>query len=333
MARVATRLMSAALCLVVILLAGCGGDDTSEKRRSDGRGVTFETAIKDAQAVKASDFPKPRGRTLQQIAKTLPAVNVGLATSVYTPGRNRLAFGVIDEAQRLVYGKTAVYLARRPNGRARGPFPAPADALVVEPPFRSQTAAKESDQIAAIYESQVDLPSAGRWHVLTMSRAQGRLYGAGTVIEVKRSTPIPAKGDPAPKTDTDTRAAAGGDIKAIDTRVPPDDMHERSFKDVVGRKPVALLFATPALCESRVCGPVVDIAAQLKRSYGDRVEFIHQEVYVDNEIDKGLRPPLRAFKLRTEPWLFTIDRHGRVAARLEGSFGSGAFERSIKAAL
>ena len=37
-------------------------------------------------------------------------------------------------------------------------------------------------------------------------------------------------------------------------------MHAKSFADVVGRKPVALLFATPQLCQSRVCGPVVDVA-------------------------------------------------------------------------
>jgi hypothetical protein len=110
-------------------------------------------------------------------------------------------------------------------------------------------------------------------------------------------------------------------------------MHSVDFADVVGRKPVALLFATPALCQSRVCGPVVDIAAQLKERYGDRMTFIHQEVYVDNDVNKGLREPLKRFGLETEPWLFTIDRHGRVAARLEGSFGFTAFERAIRAAL
>jgi hypothetical protein len=78
---------------------------------------------------------------------------------------------------------------------------------------------------------------------------------------------------------------------------------------------------------------VVDIAAQMKAEYGDRMEFIHQEVYVDNEIDKGLRPPLEAFRLRTEPWLFTIDADGRVAARLEGSFGTDEFREAVEAAL
>jgi len=63
------------------------------------------------------------------------------------------------------------------------------------------------------------------------------------------------------------------------------------------------------------------------------MEFIHQEVYVDNDVAKGLRPPLEAFGLSTEPWLFTVDADGRVAARLEGSFGNDAFRRAVEAAL
>ena len=330
----AARLISAALCLPAILIVGCGGDDGSDEGQREGPGKTFTAAIEEAQAVKAGDFPKPAGRSLEEIGQTLPAaVNVGLATSVYTPGENRLAFGVIDERQTFVYGKTAVYLARGPDGKALGPYPAPADPLVVDPAARSQTAAKETDAIAAIYEAQVPLPSPGRWSVLTVTKAQGKMFGAATNLRVSRSSAIPAVGARAPAVETDTRASAGGDIEKIETRVPPDDMHEESFKDVLGKRPVALLFATPALCESRVCGPVVDIAAQLKRRYGDRMAFIHQEVYVDNEVSKGLRPPLQRFRLRTEPWLFAVDRDGRVAARLEGSFGNRAFRRAIEAAL
>ena len=101
----------------------------------------------------------------------------------------------------------------------------------------------------------------------------------------------------------------------------------------MGKKPVALLFATPQLCQSRVCGPVTDIALQLKAEYGDRMTFIHQEVYVDNDPNKGLRPPLQRFNLRSEPWLFVVGADGRITARLEGSFGLKAFEDAIKTAL
>jgi hypothetical protein len=115
--------------------------------------------------------------------------------------------------------------------------------------------------------------------------------------------------------------------------VPPSDMHAESFDQVVGKKPVALLFSTPQLCQSRVCGPVTDVALQLKAKYGDKIDFIHQEVYVDNDTNKGLRPPLQAFHLRTEPWLFVVGADGEIAARLEGSFGITAFENALKTAL
>ena len=177
------------------------------------------------------------------------------------------------------------------------------------------------------------LSAPGRWYVLAITRSRGMLYGAASEIRVRADDAIPAVGEKAPDVTTDTLASAGGDIDAIETRVPPDDMHDVNFEEVAGKKPVALLFATPQLCQTRVCGPVVDIAAQLKKTYGDRMAFIHQEVYVENMVEKGLRPPLEAFRLRTEPWLFTVGADGRVAARLEGSFGNGAFRRAVEAAL
>ena len=133
---------------------------------------------------------------------------------------------------------------------------------------------------------------------------------------------------------TDTIDSANGDEESIDTRLPPaPDLHRTSFADVVGTKPVALLFSTPQLCQSRVCGPVTDIALQMRAKYGSKMDFIHQEVYVGNDPAKGLREPLRRFNLKSEPWLFVVDRSGRVSARLEGSFGLKAFDRAINTAL
>jgi hypothetical protein len=327
-----------ALLLAAALLVGtgCGDGETGgigpPKGTSQGE---FQRQLRDASTVSAADFPAPAGRTLQQLARTVGSgPSVGLATSVLEPGENRLAFGVIGAGNELVYGKTAVYVARTPNSRAQGPFPAPADALITKPAFRSRTAASETDPIASIYAAQVPFRRAGKHSVLVLSKTRNGVTGAATQINVVRDSPIPGVGDRPPAVDTDTLDSAGGNIEAIDTRVPPArELHETSLEDVLGRKPVALLFATPQLCQSRVCGPVVDIALQMRAQYGEQMTFIHQEVYVDNQVDKGLRAPLRAFHLQTEPWLFTIDRRGRVAARMEGSFGVRAFEQAIKRAL
>ena len=332
----ARLLLLGSLAAVSLLAAGCGGSSAGEPKPPPGVSARdFKRELAEASTARVSDFPAVRGRTLEQVAGTARAgYQVGFASSVLTPGTDRLAFGVIDRANSFVYGKSAVYIARDPRDTALGPFPAPADSLLTKPAFRSQNAALESSPIAQIYAARVPFPKAGTYSVLVVTKQGRRLLGAATQVRVTRRSKIPDVGERAPRVSTDTVASAAGNLAAIDTRRPfARELHEVNFKDVLGRKPVALLFATPQLCQSRVCGPVVDIALQMKQQYGDRMAFIHQEVYRDNQVAKGLRAPLRAFHLQTEPWLFTVDRRGRIAARLEGSFGVNEFRQAIQAAL
>lgn len=329
------------LLLPLAVLAGCGGDDESSSADRAPRGpdsAQLRAALDASTTIDLKAFPRTDGKaTLQELADGLDGTgtNVGLATSVFPAPKPRLAFGVLDGENSFVYAPTVVYLARSADAPATGPFPAPSDLLVTDPPYRSRQAASEKDPFAAVYTAQVDAAKPGTYKVLVVSNVKGDLVGAPTQIKVidPEDDAVPAPGERAPAVATDTAASAGGDLASIDTRLPPSDMHERSLKDVVGRKPVVLLFATPQLCQSRVCGPVVDIALQLKAKYGDRAEFIHQEVYVDNKLDQGLRPPLLTYRLPTEPWLFTIRRDGTIAQRLEGSFGFRSFEAAIRAAL
>jgi hypothetical protein len=97
-------------------------------------------------------------------------------------------------------------------------------------------------------------------------------------------------------------------------------MHDTDLADAAGKQPVVLLFATPALCVSRVCGPVVDVAEQVKSEVGEDAAFIHSEVFNDNDPNAGILPQLRAYGLETEPWLFVLDAEGRVSTRIEGAF-------------
>ena len=84
---------------------------------------------------------------------------------------------------------------------------------------------------------------------------------------------------------------------------------------------------TPQLCQSRVCGPVVDEVAQLQSEFRDRAAFIHMEIYRNNRVQGGVRPQVRAFGLHNEPWVFAIDRRGRVAARIEGAVSLAEIRR------
>jgi hypothetical protein len=321
------------------LLAGCG---SSEEKAADPVSAVKSSVrdkVRDAQSVDAATFPKPAGASLEQFASQFntDGPQAVAASSVFTPKSARLAFGLLDDQLHFVYGKTVVYLQRRGGGQISGPFAAPADVLVTEPKYRSRQAASEKDPFAAIYAAQVPIPAAGIWNALAVSELQDGSRVAALMsfqATTKAKDAIPEVGDRAPAVQTDTPASLKGNTDLLDTRIPPAlELTRTSFADVVGKKPVALLFATPQLCQSRVCGPVVDEMLQLKAKYGNRMTFIHQEVYADNDPNKGLRKPLQAYHLPTEPGLFTVRADGTIAARLEGSIGLRAFENAIKAAL
>ena len=328
----------AASIALILAAPGCGGEGSDAGEDPVAQVPSgVQEQVRAARDPQPSEFPAAAGKTLRALADEIGGggAEMGLASSVFLAGQeNRVAFGVIDESAGFLYGKTALYVARSPKQPAQGPFVAPADVLVTDPPYRSQQAATEGDPFAAVYAAQVPLGGPGRYAVLAVTLVDGKPVAAPQKITViaPAEDAVPAVGEQAPKVKTDTLASAGGDAEAIDTRRPTSDMHA-NFAEVVGSRPVALLFATPQLCQSRVCGPVVDVALQLRARYGDQVQFIHQEVWTGNDPEQGLREPLQRFKLPTEPWLFVVGKDGRITARLEGSFGLDAIERALKTAL
>ena len=128
---------------------------------------------------------------------------------------------------------------------------------------------------------------------------------------------LPAPGDPAIPSETPTTADPGA-AESLCTRNPDCDMHEDSLADVLeAGRPAVLLFATPAFCQTAVCGPVVDTLEEVHRStsWGD-VAFIHCEIFQD--AGETLLTAVEEWGLPTEPWLFAIDADGHIHARLDG---------------
>jgi hypothetical protein len=244
----------------------------------------------------------------------------------------RLAFGLTTAGGAFIYAPTAIYIARTPTAPAQGPFTAPADPMGVAPQYRSKQNSGPGG-IEAIYQTEISVKQPGTYTTLSLTRTPTGLVGATGEVAVAASSLIPDVGQRAPDIATDTAATVHGDLALLTTRLPPEQMQSVSLNRVLGKRPIALLFSTPQLCISRICGPVTDIAVQAQHQFGQRVTFIHEEVYVDNQPSKGLRPQLNAFHLETEPWLFAINRRGVIAARLEGAFGVNELTRALQAAL
>jgi hypothetical protein len=311
-------------------LAACGSSD----KGSGSAGAPAQPA----PTASAADFPTAKGHTLPDLINGLPKGPVlAPSVSVLEKGKNRIGFALFDTAGKQLSGAAvALYTGKVDGSGARGPFVARSESLKVAPQFESKQTATDPDAARAVYVADVPFPRNGKYAVLAIAKLDGKLVASsptGMKVGTKGLTP-PGPGQKAPVIHTLTPADVAGDLKKIDTRIPPAaSLLKDDFADVVGKKPVVLTFATPQLCQSRVCGPVTDVVAEVQAKYGDKVSFIHQEVYADNDISKGLRPQLVTYHLRTEPWTFVIDRKGVVSTRFEGAFSPGELERAVQKVL
>lgn len=309
------------LCLLAAAVgAGCGGSEEAESR----------------SAPSTTEFPPAQGKTIDQILESPGATRseavVAPAAQSFEIGLNRYPFGVFatDGAQ-IDDADVALYFARNAEAPVQGPLPAEVVSLETKPAYRAKGSA--GDVSTAYVVPAVDFDRRGPWLAVAVLKGTEGLETARLPSPTVGLYPrIPAVGERAPRVHTPT-ADEVADLSEIDTRVPPDQMHEVDFADVVGREPVVLLFATPALCTSRVCGPVVDIAQQVADRHVGEVDFIHMEVYEDNDPNKPIRPQLQAYGLRTEPWTFVIDAEGVVRERIEGAYGVAELEAAVEEVL
>ena len=81
-----------------------------------------------------------------------------------------------------------------------------------------------------------------------------------------------------------------------------------------------MLFATPALCTSAYCGPVLEEMLDVMAPYQDRVAFVHVDIY-KSLTNATPSPTVTAWKLPSEPWLYGVDGAGVVQSRLDTAFG------------
>lgn len=183
-----------------------------------------------------------------------------------------------------------------------------------------------------IYTSYADFARAGDWGVEVTAHEAGKPDRTARVtFSVHDKTTTPAIGADAPPSDTLT-ATDPAALVAISTDTDPDlAFYSLSVKDAIAAgKPFVLVFATPLFCTSGLCGPALDLVKQVAPDYLGRVNFLHVEPYLLEVKDGRTQPvldvtgypkPVRAvveWGLPSEPWVFVVDAHGKVAAKFEG---------------
>lgn len=197
----------------------------------------------------------------------------------------------------------AVYVVAE-DGTSSGPFAA--------------TGVADATGQGGLYVTELPLEEPGFVSIVAVTEDQQRAGSAIIPVTTAESSSFPAPSQAAPAVATPTTAAPLGAAE-ICTASPACGMHEISLDDALAAgRPIALQFATPAYCQTAVCGPSVEILDQVRTSgeWGD-IAFIHSEIYAD--AGQTLLDPVAQWNLPSEPWLYTIDAGGRITSRSDGA--------------
>lgn len=341
-----------------VAVAGCGGgSSTSSQLNKEAE------AGKSRAAPPKSAFPAPEGRTLkvfrQAVTKAKLSVKVSPSAEVFYPGgTSRYPFLVaekdtkagkpgkeVDSAEVAIYyskvkapkaGAGTEGKAKKAQGSAFraplvGPFPARIETLATEPEFQGKTTTENPEVASVVYSAQIPFLSAGEYRpIVVIKEKEGWATNPLRSIHVGEFTKIPRPGEKAPLIQTPTAKSVGGDLAKLSTREPPDTLNKVNYAEVLGKEPILLLFTSPKFCQSRVCGPVTDVAEQAQNKFEGKANFIHMEIYNENDPSKLVRAQVRRFHLPTEPWLFAINREGVVSAAIEGPFGTQLMDKTVE---
>jgi hypothetical protein len=148
---------------------------------------------------------------------------------------------------------------------------------------------------------------------------QGQTSDLPIEVVSPSSSAVPLVGRPMIMTATPTTADPGG-VNPVCTAQPPCPLHQTSLDTALKRHDrTALLFATPALCQSRFCGPVLDNLVATHQPFADRVTFIHCEIFTDLS-GANSTAPVTAYHLEHEPMLLLAGPDGVVRTRLDNAF-------------
>ncbi len=281
---------------VVGLSVGCGGGVAPTST------VAPSSTVVPAQAVVPGSTPTGAPQGLEVI----------LANSVHVVGPNRFPVGVVRNGASV---KDATLHLKFYSLAATDPvLKGEQDA-----PFYGDNLGE-----AGVYVARTQFDAAGKWGVEATVTQPGHDPETKRIgFDVLAQDPSPGIGQDAPRTKNPTLADVNGDRSKISSATEDDSiLHRISIAEsVTNGKPTVILFATPRFCTTRTCGPSHDVVMSLAQNYADKVNFVHVEVYKDFTTFAPADAMIE-WNLQTEPWLFFVDKNGKIVEKFEGGITS-----------
>lgn len=268
--------------------------------------------------------------------------------SEFVLGPNRMALALVDKDNAPILGgaDTAFQISYSfcSPAAAAGTTPAPCQPKVEQDATFVSTIKNADGTIEnGFWVTYPDFDQAGLWEgVATLTRG-GKKGDVTFNLTVFADSDTPLIGEQAPPDDNPT-LKSDPNIKQISTdQSPITAFYQMTVTEAIAaHKPFVVIFATPAFCTSRMCGPALDNVKSVQPQFAEQVNFIHIEPYVldaEGQLVPSAQggpqssPAFDAWHLSTEPWIFVVGGDGKVVSRFEGSASPEELTAAIQQAL
>jgi hypothetical protein len=177
-----------------------------------------------------------------------------------------------------------------------------------------------------------ELDEAGYWGMVAdLTAADGTQSQADFYVELRPESASPAIGMVAPASQNRTLATEPDLLKLSSGNDPDPALYQMTVAEAVQtEKPTVVGFLTPGFCQTKWCAPVLETMEAVRAEVGDdAANFIHIEVYEDFQALTVVKE-MAEWGLDTEPWVFVLDRDGRVAAKFSGPLSPRELQSALQ---
>ena len=186
-----------------------------------------------------------------------------------------------------------------------------------------------------LYRARVALDEVGRWEVSASASVGDTAYAGTTVLEVSANEGTPALGSTVPGGDTPTMFDAHSLMHHISSDPEPvTAFYTWSLDDALAQhQPTVFILDSYAARPNAACGGALGILHDIFFDYPG-LTVVHAEPWKTAPGDDGMLqldppggPPVltdyaTAWGITDPPWIFVIDRDGRLHAKFTGVVGS-----------
>lgn len=251
-----------------------------------------------------------------------PDLDVVLDSTQHWLGTNDVLLSIFDAE--------GASLASR-SAPLRLEFTAPSGATLSVEPAIEQFAT----YARPLYRARVSLTESGRWEVSVSTEVDGDRHFGTAVLDVSLDEGTPPLGSLVPGGDTPTIRDARSLLHHISSDPEPlTAFYTWSLDEALQQgQPTLFVLDSYAASPNAACGGILNILHEVFIDYPG-LTIIHAEPWHTSagpdgmlQLDPPGGPPLltdyaRAWGIEEPPWVFVIDRDGRLHAKFTGVIGS-----------